>query len=244
MKKETYHDRIIFPGVSRLLSKLAPKSADQRLLDVACGEGAFERYLVGEGRTLPIDAFDAAPGLIRSAESQFLPYKAQTRQVHFFTLNAERMQTLKAKSYTQASIILALQNITRLDAVVEGLSHALMSGGVVAVVLNHPTFRVPGASAWETKDGILARRIDRYLSSYSTDIIMNPGAKEGERKIITTSYHRSLQDYVKAFTSKDFALVALEEWISDKKSEGKHAEKEDRARKEFPLFLTMVFKKL
>jgi hypothetical protein len=37
-----------------------------------------------------------------------------------------------------------------------------------------------------------------------------------------------------------FLIRSIEEWISDKKSEGGCKEMEDTARKEFPLFLTLV----
>jgi hypothetical protein len=36
----------------------------------------------------------------------------------------------------------------------------------------------------------------------------------------------------------------MEEWCSDKKSEGAAARMEDRARKEFPLFLTILASKV
>jgi hypothetical protein len=38
-------------------------------------------------------------------------------------------------------------------------------------------------------------------------------------------------------------MTAMEEWVSDKKSTGKFATVENRARAEFPLFLTLKMKK-
>ena len=40
-----------------------------------------------------------------------------------------------------------------------------------------------------------------------------------------------------------FCIENIEEWISDKKSTGSKAYIEDKARKEFPLFMTIVARK-
>ncbi len=65
---------------------------------------------------------------------------------------------------------------------------------------------------------------------------MHPGKRGG--KSFTYSYHRSLQDYMKALRSAGFAITRLEEWISHKTSEpGPKAKAENTARKEFPLFM-------
>jgi hypothetical protein len=50
---------------------------------------------------------------------------------------------------------------------------------------------------------------------------------------------------VKTFAKEGFAVTKLEEWISHRKSEnGPWAKAENNARKEIPLFMCMVFKKL
>ena len=71
---------------------------------------------------------------------------------------------------------------------------------------------------------------------------MHPGMKDSEE---TISYHRSLQDFFKAFSKSNLAVTRLEEWISHKKSEqGPRQKAEDLARKEIPLFLMLEAKKL
>ncbi len=65
---------------------------------------------------------------------------------------------------------------------------------------------------------------------------MTPGKSQG--KEVTWSFHRSLQDNMKALANAGFAITKIEEWISHRRSEkGPKAEAEDTARKEFPLFL-------
>ena len=58
------------------------------------------------------------------------------------------------------------------------------------------------------------------------------------------SYHRPLQLYMKELAKHGFVLAGLEEWISHRLSEkGPRAKAEDRARKEFPLFLMLNARK-
>jgi hypothetical protein len=38
-------------------------------------------------------------------------------------------------------------------------------------------------------------------------------------------------------------ILVIDEWVSDKKSMGKCAAQENRARQEFPLFLTLIAQK-
>ncbi|MFM2414569.1 MAG: hypothetical protein RI911_262, partial [Candidatus Parcubacteria bacterium] len=75
---------------------------------------------------------------------------------------------------------------------------------------------------------------------------MHPGARaETGKRSITYSFHRSLQDFAKAFTHAGLPLVRLEEWVSHRKSQtGPKAQAEDTARKEFPLFMCIECKKL
>ena len=64
---------------------------------------------------------------------------------------------------------------------------------------------------------------------------MNPGQVKSEK---TISFHHPLQFYFKALEKAGFVVTRLEEWTSHKESEkGPRAGAENRARKEFPLFL-------
>ena len=72
-------------------------------------------------------------------------------------------------------------------------------------------------------------------------IDMAPGSSEKNK--ITWSFHLSLSDYSAMFYKAGFVIEKMEEWVSDKTSEGKHAERENRAREEFPLFMAFVLRK-
>jgi ubiquinone/menaquinone biosynthesis C-methylase UbiE len=144
--------------------------------------------------------------------------------------------------------VLAIQNIANVQQVFEEVHRVLASGGRFVLVLNHPAFRVPKASSWGFDDAAHAqyRRVDKYLSAQTVQILMHPGLAGGPKGDATTlSYHRSLQDYFKAFAKSGFAVTRLEEWISHRTSQrGPRADAEDTARKEIPLFLMLEAQRL
>jgi hypothetical protein len=60
-------------------------------------------------------------------------------------------------------------------------------------------------------------------------------------QVLTYSFHRPLQEYIKVLGNAGFVVTHLEEWISHKISEpGPRADAENRARKEFPLFMCIA----
>ncbi len=145
---------------------------------------------------------------------------------------------IKDLSFTHATIILALQNVAHPEAVLQNAARHLQPGGTLVIVLNHPCFRIPRQTHWgiDAPKKLQYRRIDRYLSPLKIPIQAHPSQKE--RSATTWSFHRPLSAYSRFLTDAGFSIIQIEEWISDKISTGKAAKMENRARAEFPLFLT------
>lgn len=57
---------------------------------------------------------------------------------------------------------------------------------------------------------------------------------------MTWSFHHPLEDYSTYLYNNGFLIEKIEEWTSDKKSEGKAAKMENRAREEFPMFMAIL----
>jgi ubiquinone/menaquinone biosynthesis C-methylase UbiE len=169
--------------------------------------------------------------------------KATSPDVKFHVTSAEHMPMIQAGYFDAVTCVLALQNMEKLDAVIKECARVLKPNGRAIFVLNHPAFRIPKRTSWgwDDKEKLQYRRVDGYLSQSRASIDMAPGKGT---KDTTWSFHRSLQDYTKAFTSARFAITRLEEWISHKKSEkGPRGTAEDVARKEFPLFMCIEITK-
>jgi len=54
------------------------------------------------------------------------------------------------------------------------------------------------------------------------------------------SFHYPLSYFCDALKNSGFYIETVEEWCSNKTSTGKMATQENRARKEFPLFMAIV----
>jgi len=230
---DTYHAQVILPNLVRLLDI----KKGERVLDLACGQGYFARAYAATGAS--VVATDIAPELIEIAK------KKDAAGIEYRVAKGQELGFLADGSVQKGACVLALQNIKPYQEVLAELARVLAPGGVFYFVLNHPAFRIPKESSWgwDEKEEVQYRRVDSYLSESRVEIDMEPGSR-GEHAT-TVSFHRPLQVYFKAFQKAGFSVTRLEEWTSHKTSDsGPRAAAENRARKEFPLFLTLELRKL
>lgn len=227
---DTYHAKVVLPNLLRLVD---PKP-DERILDIACGEGFFSRALRARGAQ--VEGVDIGAELIKIA-------KQKNPEIPFHIGPAEELRDVPDNAFDQAIIVLAIQNIADVDRVCAAAARVLRPGGSFHIVMNHPAFRIPRHSRWEyhEKSRTQSRCVDRYLSESSATVEMHPGIMGSPK---TISFHRPLQYYVKALAKTGFVIDRLEEWISHKRSDsGPRAAAENASRKEIPLFLYVRAKK-
>lgn len=227
---DSYQRKVILPNLLRVMEL----QSGQTVLDLACGQGFFSRAFAANG--VRVIGVDLAPELIALAKKQPVP-RGSTSPTYYVAA-ADQVPLIKPESVDKIAVVLALQNIENAAAVLAECSRVLKPNGELFIVLNHPAFRVPKASAWGYEGtGMLYRRIDRYLSEDKVKIQMRPGTDPNLR---TITFHRPLQLYFKLLRKAGFSVTRLEEWISHRQSQaGPRAAAEDRARKEIPLFLLL-----
>lgn len=225
-----YHQNLIIPNLLRLFN--LDSIPHPSLLDIACGQGILSRHLPEKVQYVGIDI---APSLVRSAKQYNKNPKAE-----FLVSDATKPFPIPKKDFNCASVILALQNIEDPLAVFKNAFKHLLPGSKFIIVLNHPCFRIPRQSSWkvDTDNKIQYRRIDRYMSSMKIPIQTNPG--QGKDSSQTWSFHHPLSSYTQWLQEAGFVISTIEEWCSNKLSEGKAAKMENRSREEIPLFMTIV----
>lgn len=226
-KGSYYHEKLVIPGVISLLSNLKYSS----VLDLGCGQGIFGRA-VSEG--VSYQGVDLSKALIESAKSRD---KAVRHKYAVGDITKEL--PVERKDFDVAICILALQNVTDPLGVIKIASTHLRENGRLVLVLNHPCFRIPRQSAWgiDEKQNVQYRRITRYLSAMKIPVTAHPG--KGHTSPITWSMHFSLSDLGGYLEETGFLIEKIEEWKSDKKSEGGAAARENRSREEIPLFMAI-----
>jgi ubiquinone/menaquinone biosynthesis C-methylase UbiE len=227
---DSYQEQVIAPNLQRVL---ALKKGD-RLLDIGCGQGYFSRKFAAAGAT--VCGADISQELIRQA-------KSRSPEISYHVAPSHQLPFAPNGSFQIATIILAIQNIEKMQETFAEAHRILAPGGRLILVLNHPAFRIPRRSewGWDEASQTQYRRVDGYLSPSTVPIVMHPGQKQSSS---TLSYHRSLQDFFKALHKAHFAVSRLEEWISHRKSDrGGRQVAEDLARREIPLFLMLEARK-
>jgi ubiquinone/menaquinone biosynthesis C-methylase UbiE len=223
-----YHEHVIFPNLLKLMN-LEKKST---VLDLGCGQGILSRKLPP---SIPYVGIDLSPSLIQSAKKM-----NRNKEASFEVHDITQPFILSKNDFTHCCIILALQNLGDPLNALENVARHLQKGGHLFLVLNHPCFRIPRMSHWGEDEGkqILYRRMDGYLSEQKIPIQTHPS--KGKSSTQTWSFHHPLSTYSKWVKEAGFAIVEIQEWTSDKQSTGKKAKMENRARREFPLFLTLI----
>lgn len=225
-KGHFFHQTVVLPGVMKLLDL---KSGD-RLLDIACGQGVLARRLPGE---VTYTGVDMASGLIAEAKKMDMSKK------HRYVVADVTKNVPVTEKFNKAAIVLALQNIKEPEKTIGITGEKLVQGGKLVIVLNHPCFRIPRQTSWEVdkENKMQYRRINRYMSPLEIPINMHPGDKNSP---VTWSFHRPIEDYSEMLSNNGFLIEKIEEWTSNKKSEGKAANMENRARDEFPMFMAIL----
>ncbi len=226
-----FHTHVIFPKIVPLLSL----KADMKMLDIACGQGAFARLIKSKG--VQVTAVDQSESLIGKARSY------GDDEIDYLVDDARALSKLGKQKFDRISCILALQNIDPVDGLFKRVHELLVDGGRFVVVLMHPCFRAPRISGWEIDEQrkLMYRRVDRYLSSMKVPITTHPGKTQSE---VTWAFHRPLSEYLKYSRQAHLYVDAMEEWVSDKMSVGKASDMENLAREEIPLFLVLRMKRI
>ena len=226
-----FHQAVIFPKIKSLINFNKVES----VLDLACGQGVFERQINESAEYVGVDI---SRSLIEEAKR-----KKQNQKHIFLTADVSKKLPLPENHFDLVVIILALQNIRDFSGVIKNAAMHLKNNGKFLIVLNHPVFRIPRQTSWgmDEKNKIQYRRIDRYMSEMEIPILTNPGKFEKSEK--TWSFHHPLSKYSEELFKNGFLIEKIDELVSDKKSTGGKAKMENRAREEIPMFMTILARK-
>jgi 23S rRNA-/tRNA-specific pseudouridylate synthase/ubiquinone/menaquinone biosynthesis C-methylase UbiE len=239
VKGSDHHENLVLPGVTRLLD-LQP---NERVLDVACGQGLVSRHLINQQPGATAVGVDLSPSLIERATGQ------SPESITYQVGDARELgeADLGNELFDAAACVLALMNIDRIDEVFEGISSKLRPGGRFVAVILHPAFRNPGATAWgwitdeRTRQPVQFRRVDQYMSERTQEIVMNPGqVSSGAAAVKTHTYHRPMAAYMSSIGKSGMLIDTVEEWSSKRQSQpGPRAHAENTAREEIPMFMAI-----
>lgn len=231
-KGSYYHQHVVLPGVQQLLSAGSYSS----VLDLGCGQGVFGRFV---GPKVEYLGVDLATSLVNFAQKN-----DPARNHSYKVADIAKALSLEKQDFDAAVCLLALQNVDSPVTVIANAAKHLKVGGRLVLAINHPCFRIPRQSAWgvDEKQNVQYRRVSSYMTSMKIPVAAHPS--QGEKSPVTWSMHFSLTDLSTYLAEAGFVIEKIEEWVSDKKSEGGAASRENKSRKEIPLFMAILAKKL
>ena len=143
----------------------------ERVLDLACGQGVYSRYL--SQRKMKVTGLDTSEEMIRFAQSR------SDTSIRFEQGDAQDPQVLQGKTFDAVVCLLALQNIESLPPVMHNVKRWLKPGGRFVMVTTHPCFRIPRQThwGWDEQKKIQYRRVDLYGSESAIPILTPPFAQ-------------------------------------------------------------------
>ncbi len=195
------------PATERLL-ELQP---GDRVLDIACGNGAFTRRMAALGAR--VVGCDFSPTFIERA-------KART------TLNADRIEyrvldatdeaqlmSLGPEPYNAAVATMALMDMPTITPVLSALSRLLAPGGRFVFSVTHPCFNSSGAikvAEEEDRDGELVVTLGVKVLRYKS-LGESKGLGVVGQPLAQYYFHRTLSDLFGACFAAGFVIDGLEE---------------------------------
>lgn len=213
-----FHQKVAIPT---LLDSLEINN-QQHILDVGCGTGVLAPHILKQKVTYT--GIDISRKLIQKAKHY------HGKQIDFRVMDARKMHHNLPKShYDVAVFLLSIQDMNPLDVVIRNVSQVLRAGGMLAIVMTHPCFRIPRQSGWgyEKSKKLQYRRIDRYLTPLKIPM-------KQHRQGVTISFHRPLSVYINTLAQCGLVINKLDEITTYQTGSNKA---EQRANDEFPLFM-------
>ena len=202
---DEFHVELFGPAAERLLGL----SRGARVLELACGNGAFARRLARDG--MQVLATDLSPRLIERAQQRTETIAYQAMDVTYRVLDAtdERaIVELSDEPFDAAVCVMGVMSMPLLRPMFGGVRRALKPRGAFVVVTLHPAYATAANSFAKGKDDEQPHglTISRYLSRFVTHGVTNVQQKEKQ-----IYFHRPLGELLQDAFSCGLALDGIEE---------------------------------
>lgn len=187
--------------VTAALFTLLGDIGDQRVCDLACGQGRIARCLAQAGAQ--VVAIDLSPELIALAQQEEL---ATSLGITYIVADAQTLNAVPDAQFDGVVCNLALMDIPNLPATCQAVWRVLRPGGWFVVSITHPCFEAPHARWQTTADGSTSRLIIDYLTEGFWRSC-NPVGVRGK----VGANHRTLATYINTFIASGLTIDRIVE---------------------------------
>ena len=206
-----FHLQLIAPETERLLAI----ESGERVLDVACGNGAFSRRMAALGAR--VVAFDFSAPFIELARKRTTKHPDRIDYYVIDATDCEAMLALGDGAFDAAVCTMGIMDMQEIAPLAEALPKLLTPGGRFVFSVMHPCFNNMGCRMSleeEDREGeihtIRSVKVERYLTPFAANGLGMIG-----QPIPQIYFHRPLGDLLRPFLASGFVLNGLEETAFD-----------------------------
>ena len=192
-----FHQNLIRPATLRLLSP----NPNERILDIACGNGIFARFLAE--KNVDVVAFDFSPNMIENAKKRF----SDTKNIAFHVADATDYNQLislaEGRLFDKAVSNMAVMGIPDIKPLFKAVYELLKIGGVFVFSALHPCFETPDHCFTEDGTGLITKNYIKPQNTLQVILADNPKS--------AVHWHRPLQELLGVCFEVGFVLDGFEE---------------------------------
>jgi 2-polyprenyl-3-methyl-5-hydroxy-6-metoxy-1,4-benzoquinol methylase len=199
-----FHKILVEPTQLKLLNVIR----EDKILDIACGNGQFARKLAELGAN--VTAIDFAENFIAIAKSKNdigIDYRV------IDVTNATELNTLSGNIYDSIVCTMALMDMENIEILIDHLPKMLKKGGIFVFSILHPCFNSGENTLTHEHNDLGGRIKNSYsikISNYLTEkFYLGVGMKDQPES--QYYFHRSTTTILSYFFKKGFVLDAYEE---------------------------------
>lgn len=211
-----YHREIIRPATLKLLN---PHSGEY-ILDAACGNGNFSRFMAGMG--VKVTAFDFSPTLIEHAKRRCRKY---AHLIDFHVADATQytdlIQLQPNTPFDKAVSNMAVMDIPDISPLMRAVYEMLKPGGIFVFSGVHPCFQTPNMRKFTeindyTGQPFTRMGIQTYEYIHPKQHEVTALARNGKRIL---HFHRPLSLILNTCFEAGFMLDGIEEPVFEQRNE-------------------------
>lgn len=221
--KDYYRDELNNPAMFELLGDVSGK----KILDVACGEGYNTRIMAEKGAH--VTGIDFSEKLVEFAIQK---EREETQGIQYYVGDVCDLNVFENCTFDIVTCFMALQDIENYQSAIKEAGRVLKDKGRFVFVIPHPCFekrvingdviggweygekreseeKAKDKTPSETTSNPLYYKVDRYFDTHSYTISWK--MERLSQHFVTTSFHRTLTDYVNALYEAGFLISRLKE---------------------------------
>ena len=206
-RKDYYRECMNGPALIRMMGDVKGKN----VLDLGCGEGYYSRFFAELGAH--VTGIDFSEDMVNAASEEEL---RSPLGINYLTADASNLKEIDSCCFDAVFSFMTLMDIQDYESAVKEVSRVLRERGRFIIVTVHPCFEWSDGqiSGWETRVREDGSEISQYyLYDYFKKRIetVSWDFERLSKPFVTTSYHRTLSDYMSALITNGLFITCLEE---------------------------------